>query len=59
MISSYERNVEIFQASALVGLCSILCTEKGAVVKKKARIAHSSLYIYVPGFSEISVALSE
>lgn len=51
--------MEIFQASALVASCSILCTEKGTAVKEKARIAYSSLYIYVPGFLEISVALSE
>lgn len=49
----------MFQASALVASCSILCTEIRAVVKKKARNSHSGLYIYVPGFLEISVALSE
>lgn len=48
----------MFQASALVASCSILCTDIRTAVKKKARIAHSGLYVYVPGFLEISVALS-
>lgn len=49
----------MFQASALAASCSILCTEIRAAVKKKARIAYSGLYIYVPSFLEVSVSISE
>lgn len=59
VISRYKTNMEMFQASALVASCSILCTEIRAAVKKKARIAYSGLYIYVPGFLEISIAISK